>query len=131
MGRAIPYDYRKKIVKRKKRGESSTSIAQDLGYSESGVNKIWYSYKKEGDSVFKNKYQNCGQSKTYNKKIQERCNELRDNNQGGAYIRSKLEGEYREDEIPHERTIQRWWQEQGLNTKKGRPSNKEKKDGAK
>ena len=37
-----------------------------------------------------------------------------------------MEKEYSKDKIPHERTIQRWWQEQGLNTKKGRPSNKEK-----
>ena len=126
MGKAIPFDYRKKIVARKKEGDSSSIITHDYGYSESGINKIWYRYKKEGDKVFTNNYQNCGQSKSYDKKLRDCCNELRDNKQGGTYVRSKLEKEYSKDKIPHERTIQRWWQEQGLNTKKGRPSNKEK-----
>jgi transposase len=131
MGKAIPYDSRKKIVERKSKGFTSKEVAQEFGYSQSAVNKIWYQYKKEGESAFYNNYQKCGQSKAYSKEIQDLSNELRDNQQGGVYIRCKLESKYPNLSIPSERTLQRWWKEQGTNRKKGRPNQREKKDGAK
>lgn len=131
MGKAIPYDKRKQIIDLKLSGQTHQSIAIELGYSISSVKSLWSSYKKIGIQAFQNNYKNCGQTKCYSKEIQDLCNELRDNQQGGAYIRSRLEQKYPDLSIPNERTIQRWWKSQGTNRSKGRPTKSEKKVGAK
>ena len=131
MGKAIPFDYRKKIVKRIKQGEKAKNLAKEFGFSESGVKKIWYAYKKEGEKAYQTKYTNCGCHSIYDSSIRNTVAEVRDNMQGGAYVRSKLEQEYPDKQIPHERTLQRWWVQQGVNRQKGRPRDYEKKDGVK
>ena len=130
MGKAIPYDFRKKIVERIKDGESYGELAKDMGFSMSGIKKIWYSYKREGEAAFENKYSNCGHNSLYDSFIRHAANEIRDNKQGGTYVRSKLIQKHPELAIPHERTLQRWWVSEGSNRTKGRPSDSEKKVGA-
>jgi hypothetical protein len=127
MGKAIPYDYRVKIVQRLQGGEKAKEVAQEFGYSESGIKKIWYSYLKQGDQAYKTEYGNCGRRQNYDDSIKKKVEELRDNNQGGGYIRSKLKQHYPDVQLPSERTIQRWWVQQGTNRKKGRPRDYEKK----
>lgn len=141
MGKSIPYSYRLEIVNRRKTGVSYATIAKELGYSISGIRKIWYNYQKNGEASLETNYKNCGRTRIYSKEIEHLVNEVRDNQQGGAYVRSKLEqliltGDKRTEalsisDIPHERTLQRWWQKSGTNRKKGKPSNEEKKVGAK
>lgn len=127
MGKAIPFDYRVKIVDRLKEGEKVKALSKELGYSESGIKKIWYAYKNEGLKAFKNKYSNCGRSSIYGEEVRGLINEIRDNDQGGGYVRSKLGQKHPEKLIPSERTIQRWWVKEGTNRKKGRPLDVEKK----
>lgn len=127
MGKAIPYDYRVKIVQRLQGGERTKDLALEFGYSESGIKKIWYGYKKEGEEVYHNKYSNCGSPRKYSKTIKRAISEIRDNNQGGGYVRSKLEQHYPGQKIPSERTLQRWWVSEGTNREKGRPRDNEKK----
>lgn len=127
MGQAIPYDVRLKIVERKKLKHSNNDIASELGYSESGIKKIWYTYKKAGNECLKTKFSNCGRHSPYEKIIFSYIDEVRDNEQGAGYVRSKLVQKYPDLKLPHERTIQRWWVKSKTNRKRGKPSKKEKK----
>lgn len=127
MGKAIPYDYRVKIVERMQKGETASELSREMGYSLSGIKKIWRLYQKEGDQAFYNKYSNCGQSKTYDASIQGYAKEIRDNMQGGYYVHSKLVQKYPDQKLPSARTLQRWWVKEGTNRKKGRPTDYEKK----
>ena len=131
MGKAIPYDFRVTIVKRIKQGERFAELAEETGYSLSGIKKIWYAYKREGESAFHTKYCNCGKSSLYDSPVRDAVLEIRDNKQGGTYVRSKLKQQHPHLLIPHERTLQRWWASDGSNRTKGRPTDSEKKVGAK
>lgn len=149
MGQPIPYDYRLKIVNRMKAGAKSKDLAQEYGYSESGVKKIWYRYKKEGEKGLELKYRNCGRKSVYSPEMRKLVNTLRDNNQGGDYIHSKLKllqqnqqnqqnqqfstlnmvRDIDLEKIPCARTLQRWWQSTEENRANHRPTNSEKKAG--
>jgi len=67
----------------------------------------------------------------YDSKIRASIKEIRDNEQGSTYVRSKLLQKHPNMTIPSARTIQRWWVKEGTNREKGRPMDCEKKDGAK
>lgn len=129
MGKAIPYDNRVKIIERMEKGETAEELAEEMGYSEGGVKKIWYKYQKEGIKAYDNNYRNCGKKSSYGKKVRGAVKEIRDNKQGGCYVRSKLIQKYPGLVIPSERTLQRWWVGEQTNREKGRPKKKEKKDG--
>ena len=107
MGKAIPYDFRVKIVERIKAGEGYDELAKEMGYSESGIKKIWYAYQKNGETSYKNKYGNCGCNPSYTTTIRDAVKEIRDNQQGGGYVRSKLAQKYPHLSVPSERTLQR------------------------
>lgn len=131
MGKAIPYDNRVKIVERMQSGETAEDLSEELGYSVGGIKKIWYNFLKEGPDSFETKYSNCGIKPYYGKEIRGVVKEIRDNKQGGSYVRSKIIQKHPELEVPSERTLQRWWVSERTNRAKGRPVKKEKKDGAK
>ena len=130
MGKAIPYDYRVKIVERIKSGQNYQETAAEFSYSESGIKKIWYAYKKDGPSSFVPKYANCGRSSPYNKDIRDNVSKIRDNQQGGSYVFSKLKAQYPDSPTPSIRTLTRWWAKEQTNRPKGRPKAAEKKLGA-
>jgi len=130
MGKAIPYDNRVKIIERMEKGETAEELAEEMGYSEGGVKKIWYKYQKEGTKAYDNNYGNCGKKSSYGEKVRGAVKEIRDNKQGGCYVRSKLIQKHPGLVIPSERTLQRWWVTEQTNREKGRPKKKEKKDGA-
>lgn len=127
MGKPISYDFRVKIVVRRKSGESYKSIAKSFGLSESGVKKVWYAYQKAGDGAYKPNYSNCGRKRIYKADTHRMISEIRDNGQGANYVRSKLLVKYPAVAIPCERTIQRLWKEQGTGRPKGSPTGREKK----
>lgn len=127
MAKAIPYDNRVRIIMRLKEGEKTKDLAMEMGYSQSGIRKLWYNYKKEGTSAYENKYNKCGRKSEYRGLVRKKVKELRDNRQGGCYIYSKLKQKYPELAIPSARTLQRWWVKEGSNRPKGRPGDYEKK----
>jgi len=127
MGSPISYDHRVKIVERRKSGETYKSIATDFNLSESGVKKIWYAYQKVGETAYEPDYSKCGKKTIYKSDTHELIKEVRDNEQGANYVRSKLLMKYPKRKIPCERTIQRLWLKQGTNRSKGRPTDTEKK----
>lgn len=129
MAQPIPYDHRKLIVIKRKSGMSYKKIVQELGYSISGVKKIWYQYQKEGDTCFTTKYENCGRKSDYSPVVHEAIATIRTGEQGATFVSSMLRLKYPNLKRPHIRTIQRWWKEQSINRPKGRPCEAEKKLG--
>lgn len=131
MGQPIAYDFRVKIVAMRKRGNTYKAIAKFYNLSESGVKKIWYNYQKNGSSAYHPDYSNCGRPRVYQEDTQELISQVRDNEQGGNYVRSKLCSKYPNRQIPSVRTIQRLWVEQKTNRSKGRSTDRKKKSGVK
>lgn len=134
MGKPIPYDYRVKIVQRRKAGESAQAIAETIPYSKSAVDKLWARYKDQGEDAFETQYANCGRPRKYGEDTDELVAKVRDNSQGADYVVSKLQQYHSEKEIPSARTLQRRWLEQKTNSPKGRPLEEnatEKKNGQK
>lgn len=129
MGKPISYDYRCLIIKKKNQVQTFSSISQELGYSLSGVKKIWYAYQKEGESGLKLKYSNCGRPTIYDETVEKKVNKLRTGDQGASYIHSQYELKYSKEQAPSISTIQRMWQKEKTNRSKGRPTNREKKVG--
>lgn len=130
MAKPIPYETRVKIVARKKKGQSSKSIAAIFNLSLSGVNKIVRQYKKEGEIAFQTRYANCGRASIYTEQVRTEVATIRDNSQGAYYVRSKMV-QRGIISIPSTRTMQRWWVKAQTNRTKGRPSDSEKKLGVK
>ena len=131
MASFIPYDLRKLIVSRRQSGVTYESIQVEIGYSISGIRKIWYQYQKEGDSCFKTKYENCGSKSSYCQSVRDAVTIIRTGEQGAPFVYSMLKVKYPNLPRPHLRTIQRWWEKQQVNRPKGRPSESEKKSGLK
>lgn len=129
MGKPISYDFRVKIVERRKSGETYKSIAKAFGLSESGVKKVWYAYRKEGEAAYHSDYSGCGRKRLYKADTHELIERIRDNGQGANYVRSKLLVVHPDVRAPCERTIQRLWKAQGTGRPKGRPTDREKKSG--
>lgn len=127
MGKALSYAVRETIILRRKKGQPYKKIAADLNCSEPGVKKIWYAYKKEGDSALLTKYSNCGKSSDYGQEVRDAINEIRDNQQGASYVRSKLIKNHPDLKAPCLRTMTRWWLAEGTNRKRGRVRKEEKK----
>ncbi len=121
MGKPIPYDYRVKIVQRRKKGESAKSIAATIPYSLSAINKLWARYQTQGELAFQTNYNNSGRPREYGKEHEKLVEEVRDNSQGANYVVCKLQQKHPEKKIPSARTLQRRWLEQGTNLPKGRP----------
>lgn len=126
MPSALPFDVRKKIVSRRKSGQTFKQIAKDLGCSESGAKKIMGLYKQEGEQAYKNKYSNCGRFSPYGEEIREEIKDIRDNRQGGDYVYSKLVNLHPDKDVPSARTMTNWWQQEGTNRERGRPTDQEK-----
>ena len=131
MAKVIPFDVRIQIIANIQNGQSYSEIAQNFGYSASGVKKIWYTYQKEGQSALYTKYSNCGSTSLYGEEVRSEVSKIRDNQQGASYVCSKMQQKHPELPCPSIRTLNRWWVKEQSNRSKGRPSRKEKKAGVK
>ena len=129
MGQSIPYDYRKLIVLRRKSGMTYKEIQEEINYSISGIRKIWYQYQKEGEACFTTDYENCGKKSNYPQEVHDAIETIRTGEQGAYFVYSMLKLNYPHLKRPSVRTIQRWWEAQGINRPTGRPAESEKKIG--
>jgi len=129
MASFIPYDLRKLIVTRRKSGITYKKIQEEIGYSISGIKKIWYQYQQQGASSYTPKYMNCGRKSDYSQAVHDAISTIRTGEQGAPFVYSMLKLRYPDLPRPHIRTIQRWWERQEINRPKGRPSESEKKIG--
>jgi len=124
MAHPIPYDYRKQIVKLRQSGKTYSFIASTLGYSLKSVKRIWYAYQERGEKALHTNYHNSGRKSIFSRSIRAQIIEIKDGDQGAPYVRSKLLLQNVSEAIPHERTIQRWWKQQGIERPKGNPKRK-------
>lgn len=131
MGKPIPYDYRKKIISEHENGKSFSKIAQTLGYSVSGVKKIWYSYQQKGESSLSPDYSNCGKKSPFTEQTRKKVSALKTGSQGAGFIYSLFKVKYPQQRVPSIRTLQRWWVDKPAKRLRGRPPKKEKKHGPK
>jgi len=127
MASFIPYDLRRLIINRRQSGVTYGNIQKEIGYSISGIRKIWYQYQKEGASCLRPKYENCGRKSDYSQSVRDAIKTIRTGDQGASFVYSMLSVRYPDLPRPHIRTIQRWWEQQQTNRPKGRPSESEKK----
>ena len=114
----IPYSEREQIVKRRKAGEKLIDLAKELGYSYSGVRKIWRLYRLDGMVGIRPKYANCGRPKRGQSDLIYRAAcwlKYLHRKWGADFIKQVLEGRYPHLAVPHERTLQRWFRSKGYN----------------
>lgn len=121
MSKPIPYDFRVKIIRLRKSGRTFSSISKSVGYPVKSVKRIWYRYCSEGEPGLATKYSKSGRKSPFSSTITEKVKEVRDGEQGAPYVRSMLMANHPEENIPHERTLQRWWKNKGTNIPQGRP----------
>jgi len=125
----IPYDYRKLIVSKRLQGIPYHKIQEEIGYSISGIKKIWYQYQQEGESSYSTKYENCGRKSAYPQAVHDAIDSIRTGEQGASFVYSMLQLKFPHLPCPSIRTIQQWWANQQTNRPKGRPRDLEKKVG--
>lgn len=129
MASSIPYDLRKQIIFFRQSGKTYRQISEEIGYSLSGVKKIWYQYQKTGTACLTTQYENCGRKRVYPKEVLDAVDAIRTGEQGANYVYSMLKLKYPHLKRPCVRTIQYWWKAAETNRAKGRPSDTAKKNG--
>ncbi|MCI0560578.1 MAG: helix-turn-helix domain-containing protein [Nitrososphaera sp.] len=117
----IPVPIRQSIVQRHEQGESLWAIAKELDISLWTVRQIWRRYRKQAEAGLLPKYESGGKSRR--KKLIYRAGiwlKRLHGNWGGGLIRLLLKQRWSDKKIPHERTLQRWFREAGVNIAKRR-----------
>lgn len=125
----IPYAHREEIVRRKQAGESLRAIAAALGYSYWGVRKIWRQYRKAGSAGLQVKYRRGEGRVRKPPGVYQQAIALKQAHPrwGAGLIRSLLLQQWSPEEVPSERTLQRWWRRAGLNQRHRRGVRQQKK----
>lgn len=122
MGRPVPMTTREQIVGRHVAGESLKAIATELQMSPYTVRNLWRRYRDHGWTGLAPHYEACGQKgPRCAKRVYRGALWLkRAHRQWGAgLIRMLLAEKWPQEDIPHERTLQRWFRQAGLNRKRG------------
>jgi len=121
MAKAIPYDFRIKIIKDLQAGKSCGQIAQECCCTKKAIRALWRAYQSKGEEALRAGYHRCGKHSSSTSEVGDLISSLRNGEQGAPFIVSVLMEKYPDKPIPHERTVQRWWKSQGANRPKGRP----------
>lgn len=124
MGKMIPYDFRVRIIQLRESGMTYEAIALEYGFSISGVKGICRRYRKLGPSGLQTSYSNCGKHSLYGQDVRTLIAQIKDGDQGAPYVRSRLQNNYPQLQVPHERTIQRWWRANGEQRGRAAPGRK-------
>ena len=112
----IPYAHREEIIRRKQAGQSLAEIAAALGYSYWGVRQIWRRYRDRGEAGLRPSYRKGPGPIRKRREIYEQAIAWKRAHPrwGAGLIRSLLLQEWPAEEVPSERTLQRWWRREGL-----------------
>ncbi len=123
MPAAIARPIREEVVRRHQAGEPLTEIAKDLGFSYRAARGLWRRFRERGEKGLDNDYANCGPpGPRFPKAVYEAALGLRREHPrfGAGLIRVELQAQFPGEEIPGERTLNRWIQEAGLQPLRGR-----------
>lgn len=117
MPEPIPLALRHQIVSRHLKGQPLSTIAREIGRSESGVRKIFERYKRGGFEALKPDYHNCGPQTHRSDPLIVRAAcwlKRRHPDWGAPYIQMRLAERYGQQRLPTPRTLQRWFKDKGL-----------------
>lgn len=122
MGRPVPMTTREQIVHRHEAGKSLQAIAADLELSPYTVRNLWRRYRDHGWAGLAPHYEACGRkgpqcsARVYRGALWLKRAHPK---WGARLIRMVLAEKWPEEYMPHERTLQRWFRQAGLNRQRG------------
>ncbi len=116
MPRPIPYERRREIIRRKQAGESLSEIAEALDLSYWTVRQIWRRFRDEGEKGLQNRYRSGPRERKFATEVYQKAIQLKQEHPrwGAGLIRSLLLEQWPKEEVPSERTLQRWWEREGM-----------------
>jgi hypothetical protein len=123
MPRAVSVPLRQEIVERHQRGEPLPAIAQALSLPYYTVRKIWRYQAHRGD--LKPRYDRCGHPGVRCSRWSYRCAlwlKRRHPRWGAGLILALLRERRPLEKLPHERTLQSWFRQAGLNRRRSSSS---------
>lgn len=115
MPAALPLSIREEIVRRRQDGETFRQIARELKVSYAATRRIWARFRQEGD--LKPHYDRCRPREVRKaadiyKQAVERKQEHP--SWGAGLIRLELAEQFPGQQLPSERTLQRWFRRAGV-----------------
>src|SRR4051812_33520950 len=112
---ALPMDVRQHIIELKNKGNRLQTIVNELHLCYATVQRLWKRYKAEGPGGLTPHYNRCGPSTAgtprwaaliYRESLWlKRCHP----DWGAALIRVSMQDRYKDQAVPSERTLQRWF----------------------
>jgi hypothetical protein len=123
MPRAIAFPIRLLIIERHQAGHSLSAIAQELQLSYRTVRTFWQGYCANGDAGLQNNYADCGpSSRAFPHDLQRAAISLKTDHRrwGAGLIQLQLRKLFPDQRLPSWRTLQRWWQQDGVQIQRRR-----------
>lgn len=115
MPAALALSIREEIVKRRQAGETFRRIARELKVSYAATRRMWERFEQEGN--LKPHYDRCRPPEVRKAaRLHERAVELKQSHPswGAGLIRLELSEQFPTEELPSERTLQRWFRRAGV-----------------
>jgi hypothetical protein len=128
MGKSIPFEVRRQIVRLHTSGKNNTLISAETGVSISGIKKLLQSYRQLGDAAFQTQYFNCGKNapKIFEDFMIAEIMRRTEKSPGAPFVNSVLASQNPSTKTPHYRTIQRWWAKTGKRKQEKKQGNSPK-----
>jgi transposase len=120
---AIAVPIRQQIIEQRQQGASIAQIAQDLQRSYWSIRTIVRRYRDQGEAGLIPQYQNCGvKGIHFSKRVYRGALWLKRHHPswGAGFIRVLLQERWSEQAMPSERTLQRWFKQNGLSQQRAR-----------
>lgn len=122
MPKAIAVAIRRQIVERREQGERLNRIALDLSIPYESVRKVWRFYRRTGQLV--PNYQACGRRGVQaSRRVYRAAVWLKRLHPtwGAPLIRQVIRDKWPNETVPHERSLQRWFVQAGVQPAKPKP----------
>ena len=120
---AIAKPVREELVRRRLQGESLTAIAADLSLKYRTVRGLWQRYRRQGEQALEPDYGRCGRrGPRFAPPLCEAALALRREHPrwGAGLICLQLREQFPDQEMPSERTVNRWLRQAGLQPLRGK-----------
>lgn len=120
MPAALALSIREEIVRRRQKGETFREIARELRVSYAATRRIWERFEQEGN--LRPHYDRCRPPEVRKAKVvHEQAVELKQRHPswGAGLIRLELCEQFANEEVPSERTLQRWFRRAGVGRRRG------------
>jgi hypothetical protein len=87
-----------------------------LGLKYRSVRQIWYRYRQRGEAGLQTQYKQCGRASPFPAAVHQTALALKGEHPrwGGGLIHLQLAEQFPGQRLPKERTLQRWFQQAGL-----------------